>query len=170
MLDDYTFRFNASDWTPILRPFMSCCQFGYLIDSQAYMDAGEAEGDKWGQEYAKTNMPSSGPYYIHDRIPNELMEFRTNPNWQGKEPFFNRILFTVVPESADRVLLLKAGEVDMAQDLSAKEINDLRRRLPASSIKQVRIGDMIVMPINHNTEPFQRQASCARLWLIPDAL
>ena len=28
VIDDYTFRFNASDWTPILRPFMSCCQFG----------------------------------------------------------------------------------------------------------------------------------------------
>ena len=156
VIDDYTFRFNASDWTPILRPFMSCCLFGYIIDSQAYMDAGEAEGDKWGQEFATTNMPSSGPYYIHDRIPNELMEFRTNPNWQGKEPYFNRILFTVVPESADRVLLLKAGEVDMAQDLSAKEINDLRSDAGVS-VKQVRIGDMIVMPINHNMAPFNDQ-------------
>ena len=167
VLDDYTFRFNASDWTPILRPFMSCCLFGYLIDSQAYMDAGEAEGDKWGQEYATTNMPSSGPYYIHDRIPNELMEFRTSPNWQGKEPYFNRILFTVVPESADRVLLLKAGTVDIAQDLSAKEINDLRGDATVS-IKQVRIGDMIVMPINHNTEPFNdKRVRQAVSYLIP---
>lgn len=167
VLDDYTFRFNASDWTPILRPFMSCCLFGYIIDSQAYMDAGEAEGDKWGQEYATTNMPSSGPYYIHDRIPNELMEFRTNPNWQGKEPYFNRILFTVVPESADRVLLLKAGEVDMAQDLSAKEINDLRSDAGVS-VKQVRIGDMIVMPINHNMEPFNdKRVRQAVSYLIP---
>lgn len=167
VIDDYTFRFNASDWTPILRPFMSCCQFGYLIDSQAYMDAGEAEGDKWGQEYAKTNMPSSGPYYIHERIPNESMEFRTSPNWQGKEPFFNRIIFTVVPESADRVLLLKAGEVDMAQDLSAKEINDLRSDANVST-KQVRIGDMIVMPINHNTEPFNdKRVRQAVSYLIP---
>ncbi len=152
-LDDHNFRFNASAWTPILRPFMSCCLFGYLMDSQAYMDAGAADDDKWGQEFAKTNMPSSGPYYIHARIPNETMEFRTNPNWQGKEPFFNRIIFTVVPESADRVLLLKAGEVDMAQDLSAKEINDLRSDSNVS-VKQVRIGDMIVMPINHTLEPF----------------
>jgi peptide/nickel transport system substrate-binding protein len=167
VLNDYTFRFNASDWTPILRPFMSCCQFGYIIDSKAYMDAGEADGDKWGQEFAKTNMPSSGPYYIHNRIPNELMEFRTNPNWQGKEPFFNRILFTVVPESADRVLLLKAGTVDMAQDLSAKEINDLRSDSNVQ-IKQVRIGDMIVMPINHNTEPFNdKRVRQALAHLIP---
>ena len=112
-------------------------------------------------------MPSSGPYYIHDRIPNELMEFRTNPNWQGKEPFFNRILFTVVPESADRVLLLKAGEVDMAQDLSAKEINDLRSDGNVST-KQVRIGDMIVMPINHNMEPFNdKRVRQAVSYLIP---
>ena len=41
----------------------------------------------------------------------------------------------------------------MAQDLSAKEINDLRDDASVS-IKQVRIGDMIVMPINHSTEPF----------------
>ena len=167
VIDDYTFLFNASDWTPILRPFMSCCQFGYIIDSKAYMDAGEADGDKWGQDFAKTTMPSSGPYYIHDRIPNELMEFRTSPNWQGKEPFFNRILFTVVPESADRVLLLKAGEVDMAQDLSAKEINDLRSDA-AVSTRQVRIGDMIVMPINHNKEPFNdKRVRQAVSYLIP---
>ena len=66
-------------------------------------------------------MAAFGPYQIKSWEAGRRVVMEANPNyWQGV-PSIKRIIYQVVPESANRVALLRQGQVDLVEGLSPDE-------------------------------------------------
>jgi peptide/nickel transport system substrate-binding protein len=158
VVDKYTVQFVARHWTPIVKPLV---MWHLVADSAEYLKHATAD-DPWSTEWADKNMVGCGEYFIADRVPGEYTTFLANPYYppvvrrgkeRGFEPFFKKIVFRIVPSEADRFMLLKAGEVDIAWDLSPKMINDLKKA-EGVKVSSTPRGDMVAMLMHNSKEPF----------------
>jgi len=158
VVDKYTVQFAADHWTPLLKPLLV---YNILPDSAEYKKHATKE-DPWGTEWAHTNMVGCGPYYIADRVAGEYSIWLANPyyppvNRRGKdlgfEVFFKKIEFRVVPSEADRFMMLKTGDIDIAWEISPKLINELKEAEGVRVITTPR-GDMVGLMMHNQLKPF----------------
>ncbi len=70
--------------------------------------------------------PGTGPYVLASREPGRGFVFERNPHYRGAAPGFARIEFQVVPEAAERERRLRAGEVDLINDVEPETARRLR--------------------------------------------
>ena len=78
------------------------------------MDSDEAkkhatEEDPWAGEWVNHFGSWYGPYYITAWEPDVQVVLEANPNYYLEQPPIKKIIYQVVPNSADRIALLKAG-------------------------------------------------------------
>ncbi len=106
--------------------------FFYLFrdQSQGPMDAIEAQAhaaddDPWAARWLAKNDVGSGEYYVESWEPGVAMVLRANPDYWAGKAFFDQVVLQIVPSSADRALLLREGEVDIATGLSFDELTAL---------------------------------------------
>ncbi len=137
--------------------------FFYLFrdQSQAPMDAQEAEAhaeddDPWATRWLAKNDIGSGEFYVESWEAGVEMVLRANPDyWDGKA-YFDQVILRIVPSSADRALLLQQGEVDIAVDLSADELN-LLRGAPGVNVLSIPTRNQMILGFNVNEEPFDNK-------------
>ena len=56
--------------------------------------------------------------------------------WAGK-PTIDRVIYKVVPEEANRVLLLKSGDVDMSYFISAEQVKNQLMGAPGVTVYSI---------------------------------
>ena len=119
LLDDYTLEVTLPRPNPrILRVFslsvMSAVD-SELLKSQA------TEDDPWADNYARSNPAGYGPYVLVERDVGTRMVFEPNPGWWDPESSGrSKIIYQVVPEEAQRLLLVQQGAIDLAYAMSAR--------------------------------------------------
>jgi len=122
-VDKYTVKITSD--TPMA---MVCKIQGHLHYAYSKnLDSTEAkkhatEDDPWATEWLSTHDASFGPYHITSWEAGNQVVMELNPNYWRPDPPIKRIIWKVVPESANRVALLRAGKVDMAEGLSPEEL------------------------------------------------
>ncbi len=103
------------------------------LSNNAILDPDEVKAhatkdDPWAAEWLKRNMASAGPYRLVKNEPGVEIVMEANPTyWRGK-PYFERVMLKLVPNEADRVLLLKRKAVDLVAGrpgLSPKNVKSL---------------------------------------------
>jgi peptide/nickel transport system substrate-binding protein len=137
--------------------------FFYLFrdQSQAPMDAVEAQAhvesdDPWATRWLAKNDIGSGEFYVESWEAGVEMVLRANPDyWDGKA-YFDQVILRIVPSSADRALLLQQGEVDIAVDLSADEL-DLLRDSPGVKVLSIPTRNQMILGFNVQQEPFDNK-------------
>jgi len=82
--------------------------------------------DPWALEFGKQNIVGFGPYQIQSRIVGQQTVLIPNPNYWGKKPQFDQVIFKEVPQDAIRYSLLLSGDVDMARNLSFAQLAQLK--------------------------------------------
>lgn len=80
--------------------------------------------------------PGTGPYVLASRDPGRGFVFERNRHYRGAAPGFSRVEFEVVPEAAERERRLRAGEVDLINDVAP----EMARRLRADPAVRVATG------------------------------
>jgi peptide/nickel transport system substrate-binding protein len=86
----------------------------------------EVDGD-YGKAWLQTTTACVGPYRMEFNRPGEAVGFVRNDEYYGKKPSLTRILFQNIPESATQRLLLERGDVDVAVDLNATDLEALSK-------------------------------------------
>ncbi len=86
----------------------------------------EADGNTY-QDY--TRPVGTGPYTFDEYTAGESITVQKYADYWGEEPFYDSVVFRVVPEAATRESLLLAGQVDMiilppVSDLESLQQND----------------------------------------------
>jgi ABC-type transport system substrate-binding protein len=77
---------------------------------------------KVGDDGLKQQASGTGPFTVTEFRPLEVLRLRRNPNyWQKDLPYLNEVVFRVVPDVNTRATMLEAGDVDMAESLSAPD-------------------------------------------------
>jgi peptide/nickel transport system substrate-binding protein len=117
VVDPSTVRFHLRGPSPIFFKLLAQCYYGGPFDATEAKKHATA-ADPWAKEWLRTHSDGFGPYQVDKVTPGSETILTLNPNWSGPPPFFNRVIMKVVPNSSARLSLLKAGQVDIAWDLS----------------------------------------------------
>jgi peptide/nickel transport system substrate-binding protein len=107
--------------------FLSMLQmyFPMIIDSTEVKKHATAD-DPWGLKFIDQNLVGFGPYYVQSFKPGEQVVLAANKNYFRGAPYFDRVIYREVPSPANRVALLKTGQVQWVEDLPLKQIVDLK--------------------------------------------
>jgi peptide/nickel transport system substrate-binding protein len=86
-----------------------------------------AGGDKWATSYFKKHLATgNGPFMLDKYVPGDQIALKRWNAYYGGKPRLARVIQKIVPEAAQRELLLKRGEVDMIMVPPVKDLDDLR--------------------------------------------
>lgn len=81
--------------------------------------------DPWAGNWVNHAGSWYGAYYITDWEADKQVVLEANPNYYLPQPPIKKIIYQVVPQSADRIALLKAGRVDLVEGISPTEAQAL---------------------------------------------
>lgn len=119
-IDETTFQIKLPEGSPILGPMLRDQDAG-IVDTELVKE-NATKDDPWGTKWlARTGKASSGAYTIAEYVPGTSMTLKANPNYWGPEPYFTTVVLQVIPSSQNRVLLLRKGSIDIAEDLSSED-------------------------------------------------
>jgi len=123
-VDRYTVKITSPNPIPMAGVFNTHLFYKFIDSVEAKKHT--SKDDPWATKWIAFNDASFGPYHITIWEPGSRIELEANKNyWQG-EPQIKRIVFRVVPESGDRLALLKNGVIDIAEGLSPDELLSLK--------------------------------------------
>jgi peptide/nickel transport system substrate-binding protein len=144
VVDPQTVRFHLRGPSPIFFKLLAQNYYGGPFDAtEAKKHA--TTSDPWAKDWLRTHSDGFGPYEVEKLTPGSETVLTPNPNWSGAPVFFNRVVLRVVPNSSARLSLLKAGQVDIAWDLSERDHKEVEQApglkvVRAKSNKQLYVG------------------------------
>jgi peptide/nickel transport system substrate-binding protein len=83
--------------------------------------------DPFATRWLGANTAGYGPYHLQEVRQGQQAVFITNPNYVYPAPHFGRIIWREVPSPATRVALVRAGQVQYAEQIPLQQIVDLQR-------------------------------------------
>jgi len=83
--------------------------------------------DPWSRTWCKTqgDKAGHGPYVIDVYDPSSQIVYSAFKNYHRGKPKVDKVIQKLIPSSATRSALLKAGSIDIARDLLPTELDDL---------------------------------------------
>ena len=124
-LDDYTVQLTLDrKYTPFL--FLSCLAFttASVVDPVVVMEY-EQDGDMGGS-WMTDHSAGNGPYVLEKWDRGTEVVLRANENYWKGVPSLKTILVKQIAEPADQRMMLERGDIDIAWDLPADMIDDLK--------------------------------------------
>lgn len=121
-----------------------------IVDS-ALLEEHAVEGD-WGNEWLKTNTAGSGPFQLDQMVPNDrIVMSRFDDYWDGAAEL-GRLMWRHVEEPSTQRLLLEQGDVDVARNLLADQLEPLRAEGTLQFVEAT-LGTQLYMGLNVSHEP-----------------
>jgi peptide/nickel transport system substrate-binding protein len=166
VVDERTFTVELDRaYAPTFFLYCLTATVGSVVDKQLVMSH-EQDGDL-GYEWLKTASAGSGPFRLVGWRPSESLVLEHNPQYWAGEVGFERVFIRHVPEPATQMLLLEKGDIDVARNLEADQIEALRAN-PDLVIREVPKGAIYYLGLNQRHEhlavPEVREAL---KWLVP---
>lgn len=150
-VDPYTVQITADKPMPLICKILTNL-YWYWFDSKEAKKHTTPD-DPWATKWISTGGVGFGPYVIKTWDAGKRVVMEANPNYWKGAPAIKRIIYLVVPESANRVALLRQGKVDLVEGLSPDEAvalgGDKGLRVAA-----VRGNQSIYAVMNNSKEPF----------------
>jgi peptide/nickel transport system substrate-binding protein len=125
-----------------------------IVDSKLLQEH-EVDGDM-GHAWLKNNSAGSGPFMLQQWRPSEALSYTAFKDYWRGAPGLDRVFVRHVPEAATQRLLLEQGDVDVARDLLADQLNELRN-VDGIVIDEAPKGTLWYLGLNVKREPFQNE-------------
>lgn len=123
VIDRYTVSVTADYANPLV-PGVLGVHLSKAIDSvEAKKHA--TSSDPWAKDWLKTNAAGHGPYKLTSLEPGVQAVFQSRTDWYGGKPKIDKFIYKEIPSSATRLALLQSGSIDVAGELSPKELSSL---------------------------------------------
>ena len=122
---EYDVTVKLKQPSPIFLPMLTM-YFPTLHDKTQVLKNATPD-DPWGLKYIDQNLVGFGAYFVDSVKPGEQVVLKANPNYFRGAPYYERIIYREVPSVANRVALLKTGQVQWVEDLPLKQIADLKK-------------------------------------------
>ncbi len=151
-IDDYTVQIRQSAPNKLFLPVLTI--FGLYIFDKELMEANATEDDPWSHKYTdNVNLPSFGPYCLQNWEKDKEFVVTANPDYYRGAAAIDRVIYRKVPQSANRVVILRTGQAQLVEHLTPKEFNSLR------STRGVKIAGIVgnenlFVHMNFKTPPF----------------
>ncbi len=131
IVDDLTFRFHTSEFTPQMLARLANDHFIFPPQFLAENDA----------ETIARNPVGTGPYVFQEWVPGENITMTANPDYWGEpQPGVETVVWRFIPEHATRLASLETGEIDLADAMLPTAIANLEaaENLEAVSVEGTR--------------------------------
>ena len=128
-------KYAVSFETPKANPVMLTMMvnlYNPIFDGTKLMEI-DKSGDKWARNFLKTKSAGFGPYEIAELTHGSQAVFKARTDYYGKKPTMKTVVYKEVPNSPQRLALIRGGDVDVAQYLRPRELKSL------SKVKDVRV-------------------------------
>lgn len=164
IIDDYAFEVIPSKPAFLLDIMWSNLYFPIWDSTEVKKHA--TEDDPWAHNWVATHGAGYGPYYIKEWVPGQNITLEANAN-SWRKPNVKTLIFKVIPESANRLSMVKDGTIDIAMQLTPREIDSAR------GSKNVRIINLrgnagLHVVLNETFEPFSNKyVRQAIQWAMP---
>jgi len=80
---------------------------------------------KYGED-VRQNPVGAGPYVLKEWVKGDRIVFTRNPTYFGKKPTVEKLTFKIVPETATREAMLRAGQIDICYKPSPANVAALK--------------------------------------------
>src|SRR5438445_322600 len=123
--------------------------------------------DKWATDYFKKNLaPGNEPFMLDEYVPGDRIVLKANPNYYGTKPKLAKVIQKIVPDAAERELLIKRGEVDMIMVPPVQDLNTLKQD---SGLQVLTFPNPrnLFLEMNNKMAPFneQEQGRKLHMWI-----
>jgi peptide/nickel transport system substrate-binding protein len=125
------------------------------------------KSDPWSTQWAHTNSVGFGPYSLVQNQQGVQIVLKRDPNFWGHKPAIENIIEKAVPNSANRLALLKGGAVDIAAYLQPRERISLKGDPNVNVVGFAPAQSHAILYMTNTKKPFDnplvRQAVCYAL-------
>ncbi|MFP3090292.1 ABC transporter substrate-binding protein [Treponema sp. TIM-1] len=127
--DDSTVIVRLKETNPSF-PIELTFVFFSILDSKAAAEQGatnapDADVTDTAKTWLDTHSVGSGPYQIETYTPKVEVVLARNPNYWGPAPYYDRITISTVMDSNTQLMMLRAGDADIAFNLSAEQVKEI---------------------------------------------
>ncbi len=150
-IDKYTVEITSSAGMPLACKALTNF-YNPWLDSTAIMSHATDE-DPWANKWVSTNGGGFGAYRVTEWSPGKRVVMVANEDYWRGAPEIKKIIYLVVPESANRVALLQEGKVHLAEGLTPDEIVALGDSEKARGLA-VRGNQSMWVMINNELPPY----------------
>jgi peptide/nickel transport system substrate-binding protein len=154
VVDDFTVRFNIKEGAePLFLELLSELNM-VILDKETIAEHATAD-DPYATEWLPLNMVGTGPYILEKVEPGVEFIYAPSPTYYNKDeyPKNGGVVIKVIPTAADRVLLLKQGEVDVLRGIPYSEIEGLQESEDIDVLIYPST-DSRMIALNNNIAPF----------------
>lgn len=155
VVDDYTMRINLTAPDPAL---ISKLTFGGLsvvnadvIREMGGTDAEDADQTDMAEQFFFGNSAGSGPYILTSYEQDVEIVLERNENYWGEPPYFDKVIFSHIPEAATQKIALESGDIDIAMDVSPDQIPSLESD-PSITVLQTASPTIHYIAMNRDPE------------------
>jgi len=121
--------------------------FREMLTGEAWRLNSPAAIEKYGWDEANRHPVGTGPYRFVEWRSGEYIMLERNPDYFGKQPYYDRLVWKFVPEAATRIAMLENGEVDVIRDIPGLEVPRLQSN-PDITVKAAEPNRVMYIAIN----------------------
>lgn len=151
-IDDYTVTIKQAEPNALFLPVLTI--FGlYMFDKEG-MEAEATADDPWSHEFVNNRgMASFGPYCVDSWTKDDEIVLTANENYYLGAPAIKRVVMKKVPQSSNRVVILRTGQAQLVQNLTPREYDSLRGA-SGVNVGGVLGNSNLFVHMNFSTPPF----------------
>lgn len=118
-------------------------------------------------EWMDTHAAGSGPYLLEELAPGERIVLRENKNYRGEPPYYQKIVYHIIPDPVNRTLLTERGNLQFSYNIPFKEQLRLAGDKNLAIVREPGLKVTFV-GLNNATEPFNnKQVREALAYAVP---
>jgi len=151
-VDQYTVKIRQSAPNALFLHVLTI--FGTYIYDKETMEANATEDDPWSHKYNdNVNAPGFGAWCLDRWEKDKEFAVSANPDYYRGKPYFDRVVLRKVPQSANRVVILRSGQAGLIERVTPKEFDSLRG-VRGVKVAGVLGNENLFVHMNFKTPPF----------------
>ena len=124
-VDQYTVQFTQSASNKLFLPVLTIFAL-YIFDKET-MEKHATEDDPWSHNYANNEgVAGFGPYCMTRWEKDKEFVAQANPDYYRGKADIDRVIMRKVPQSSQRLVILRTGQAHLVEHLTPKEYNSLK--------------------------------------------
>jgi peptide/nickel transport system substrate-binding protein len=149
--DEYTLTFNLDQPNPIFLKVLQ--EMNMVVTNVGQIEAeGGATLEEQG-EWTSNNVTGTGPYILDKFDPGVELVLKANENYWGEKPYYDKVVYKIVPTAENRLLLLRNEDVDVVYEIPLKDFGDLTENPDLTAHATPTFGNLYML-MGRNAEPW----------------
>ena len=151
-VDNYTVTIRQSEPNALLLPVLTI--FGLLIFDKETMEANATGADPWSHDYVNNvGAPGFGGYCLENWAKNEQITYSAYEDYYRGAPEAKRVSVRRVPQSSNRLVVLRSGQADLVTGLTPREFDSIRE-VDGLTVAGISGNENLFIHMNFDVEPF----------------